>query len=772
MAWMTQADRRRFSSMPNEPDMETLTYWVTRLEPLIRSENEDEIIIVFCNRIGHEDEVTYAGTSAVVGIQDGEVKVYGLLGRGEKELLVVDTNNPPYAKMVYRPDATGDLEGEVKSPSYDIPSDNDESMAEADEYEESSPEQTSRKPSGDYQAGYSPRTTTSDSSRRPRSPEEMEPRSRTPPAISVIASPTSIEDPFAFPAPSEPSTAPQAGLPRLMMPESASIPTNPYLPEPPNSAASFSSQKSGHSVRSNESEASVRTVLSNPRPPENSTPHPAARPQVLPFNEPSTAFDDMSVVEPRWFWPPPNNVVNAAGGWTPGAPIGREPEPFPWSDIASDVHPPSRQVTSTRTNEVAAAQEQRVNSLYPPSNASSRPRISHKASRSDISIASKRTFQEPTGREHFPREPSNPNSRHASRTRAHERSKSSLGQLDVTDAISQYLNDLSQRAESVSRMRSESFNSTPPSQRESTFEGRSRAGTLDSEHEMIQIAFSPGILSEDGRNPSRAQSRNSCIIQTSPSNINVYLDGNEGPSPTAISTNSRASVDAARQPPRAMSRGRARKPDSPLNGNDSRASSIDSNKNDRLHSRIRRGPISRDSRRSPSVQRQREPEEEVAEPVVYLGAQTYGRVPSSCGTRASEMFGVSGRSSPHVKTSSTPNTSPRRDSPFGFRDEPLFTDDSRANSLCQDSTTLDSSPVSTSSAGAEMSDHGAPAPPTTLQATVFSPETPKAMPFTMDDTDTEAVSEKPLGKELPGSRPSIDSVLHRDESPKSVSVGA
>ncbi|KAH6892211.1 carbon-nitrogen hydrolase, partial [Thelonectria olida] len=83
MAWVTQADRRRFSSMPHEPDMETLTYWVTRLEPLIRSDNEDEIIIVFCNRIGHEDDVTYAGTSAVVGIQDGEVKVYGLLGRGE-----------------------------------------------------------------------------------------------------------------------------------------------------------------------------------------------------------------------------------------------------------------------------------------------------------------------------------------------------------------------------------------------------------------------------------------------------------------------------------------------------------------------------------------------------------------------------------------------------------------------------------------------------------------------------------------------------------------
>ncbi|KAK1655530.1 carbon-nitrogen hydrolase [Colletotrichum phormii] len=104
MAWMTREDGRLFSRMPNEPDMDTLTYWVTRLEPLIRSENEEEIIVVFCNRTGNEDDAVYAGTSAVIGIQGGEVKIYGLLGRGEKELLVIDTNNAPYAKLVYRPE--------------------------------------------------------------------------------------------------------------------------------------------------------------------------------------------------------------------------------------------------------------------------------------------------------------------------------------------------------------------------------------------------------------------------------------------------------------------------------------------------------------------------------------------------------------------------------------------------------------------------------------------------------------------------------------------
>ncbi|RDA86388.1 hypothetical protein CP532_1074 [Ophiocordyceps camponoti-leonardi (nom. inval.)] len=104
MAWVTREDRSVFTRQPNEPHLDTLMYWVTRLEPLIRSENQQEIIVVFCNRTGIEDEVTYAGTSAVIGILDGEVNVYGLLGRGDKELLVVDTTEPPRAKLVYRPE--------------------------------------------------------------------------------------------------------------------------------------------------------------------------------------------------------------------------------------------------------------------------------------------------------------------------------------------------------------------------------------------------------------------------------------------------------------------------------------------------------------------------------------------------------------------------------------------------------------------------------------------------------------------------------------------
>ncbi|KAH7318582.1 carbon-nitrogen hydrolase, partial [Stachybotrys elegans] len=88
MAWLTQEPAATFTQSPQEPDMATLMYWVTRFEPVIREESDDEIIVVFANRTGTEDEAIYVGTSAVIGIQAGEVRLYGILGRGEKDLLV------------------------------------------------------------------------------------------------------------------------------------------------------------------------------------------------------------------------------------------------------------------------------------------------------------------------------------------------------------------------------------------------------------------------------------------------------------------------------------------------------------------------------------------------------------------------------------------------------------------------------------------------------------------------------------------------------------
>ncbi|KAB5563163.1 carbon-nitrogen hydrolase [Coniochaeta sp. 2T2.1] len=113
MAWLTIQDARTFTTQPEEPDVETLTYWVQRMEPVIRAEGDDEIIVVFANRCGVEGDAVYAGTSAVLGVQGGEVSVYGLLGRGSKELLIVNTDMPPFAKLVSRPDGRGDADEEL-----------------------------------------------------------------------------------------------------------------------------------------------------------------------------------------------------------------------------------------------------------------------------------------------------------------------------------------------------------------------------------------------------------------------------------------------------------------------------------------------------------------------------------------------------------------------------------------------------------------------------------------------------------------------------------
>ncbi|KAL8407777.1 hypothetical protein RB594_006563 [Gaeumannomyces avenae] len=103
MAWGTVNDDKSFCSKPYEPDMATLEYWVQRMEPLIRADFENEIIVIFANRCGFDEGTMYAGTSTVLGIQDGEVKVYGVLGRSVEQLLVVDTDNGPFAKLIHRP---------------------------------------------------------------------------------------------------------------------------------------------------------------------------------------------------------------------------------------------------------------------------------------------------------------------------------------------------------------------------------------------------------------------------------------------------------------------------------------------------------------------------------------------------------------------------------------------------------------------------------------------------------------------------------------------
>ncbi|KAI9870496.1 MAG: Carbon-nitrogen hydrolase [Pleopsidium flavum] len=125
MAWLTRLSSTALTSRPKEPDMETFSYWLARLQPVVDVRGQGEVVVVFANRCGVEEEeeeevgakggvegakdgatgevmrgdgeaqARYAGTSAVVGVGGGRVRVWGVLGRGEEGVLSVDTGTEP-----------------------------------------------------------------------------------------------------------------------------------------------------------------------------------------------------------------------------------------------------------------------------------------------------------------------------------------------------------------------------------------------------------------------------------------------------------------------------------------------------------------------------------------------------------------------------------------------------------------------------------------------------------------------------------------------------
>lgn len=103
MSSFTYKAARSHKPALNDPDLDTLSKWLAPFEPILRDETNGEIICVFANRTGHEDGILYTGTSTVLGIHGGEVKVYGMLGCGEEELLIVDTKQPAQRKLVQGP---------------------------------------------------------------------------------------------------------------------------------------------------------------------------------------------------------------------------------------------------------------------------------------------------------------------------------------------------------------------------------------------------------------------------------------------------------------------------------------------------------------------------------------------------------------------------------------------------------------------------------------------------------------------------------------------
>jgi len=108
MAWLTRLSAFELQAQAKQPDLDTVSYWLERMRPLLGPNGrEEEVLVVFANRCGEEGEspvmgpVRYAGSSTVMGISrgdgrmDGHVRIWDILGRAEEGLLVVDTKNVP-----------------------------------------------------------------------------------------------------------------------------------------------------------------------------------------------------------------------------------------------------------------------------------------------------------------------------------------------------------------------------------------------------------------------------------------------------------------------------------------------------------------------------------------------------------------------------------------------------------------------------------------------------------------------------------------------------
>ncbi|KAF4980452.1 hypothetical protein FZEAL_3538 [Fusarium zealandicum] len=650
MAWMTREDPRCFSRMPNEPDMETLTYWVTRLEPLIRADKPDEIIVVFCNRTGNEDDVVYAGTSAVVGIHDGEVKMYGLLGRGEKELLVVDTNNSPYAKLVYRPDASGSgVEGVGKlqrNDKTDNPrsNENQRNSPYSPYYPKDTQQNRERKNSSGDRANSSYHDASASSFDRQASPPSTQstlpedgasksPRRRQTPTITTPELPELAKTDSArsaeveslnIPTPSLPSPTPLTFRPRLIIPESPPILPYQYPPGHPISAASLRSERSIQSIQSSFSQASISTVRSNPRPPEDSTPYPdsalplsgypansfksgrrmygghVGMPGTDDASNPSLSLDEMSPTTPNWFHRPSESTLETplSAGCTPATAVGRHPEPFPWGEIIGQTRPLSANTTADRVEHSLTLKNLRqFDTLSPQSNASSNRTNRTIISESAEAFKDAKHVTSTTDWDFV--KPSSYKPRTASRKGGREQTGSPFDPRDIS-TIPQHLEGRIQRGEPVPSWHSKSMNATPVQDRAQSTKSRNCSrnrprndANVRQDHDFIQIGASPSIFRRDTQ--SQHQSLLGAVFQERSNSFNNANVISKSVSRERTRTPG-SGPHSARPASRAASRGRpSASKSTPINGVYSpeapvteRSTSADSNRNELLHSRTRK----------------------------------------------------------------------------------------------------------------------------------------------------------------------------------------
>ena len=110
MAWLTNQPSSELAMQAREPDLDTLSYWIERLKPLV--EGDKEVVIVCANRCGEEEGknslgveegVRYAGTSWSGKVGREKVKIWDIMGRREEGVTVVDTEEEPQWTLRMQP---------------------------------------------------------------------------------------------------------------------------------------------------------------------------------------------------------------------------------------------------------------------------------------------------------------------------------------------------------------------------------------------------------------------------------------------------------------------------------------------------------------------------------------------------------------------------------------------------------------------------------------------------------------------------------------------
>ncbi|ROW11652.1 hypothetical protein VPNG_05593 [Cytospora leucostoma] len=457
MAWVTREDQRNFSRMPAEPDMDTLTYWIQRLEPVIRAEDNEEVIVIFCNRTGIEGDAVYAGTSAVVGIKEGEVLVYGLLGRGSKEVLVVDTDDPPFAKLVQRP------EGEVAEEKISHIGDAKSHGAAKTNIAKPKEAEPATKPSQPLPQ-EKPKTVSNGNSRKQRPRIEI-PEQRQRRSASTTREAPTAESPD-IPTPTAPSPTPLSARPKLVIPRTRPSGEHIDTPYPRGDEVPLKGRILGGSVS-----ISVDTPITA----YSDLEHPTEKYFWLPSQ---TLLE--TPMETRWPLPPRGPTIPEYSAPPESPSVSSALIPFPSSDHHLRADAPTSKRSSSPRSERSSSQ-------------STKSGQSRKAQEGESGIPARPA----TANGHAPARPASPKSRNASRSGRHERRGSQANNPDI-DAMIERLEALRWKSQSAMGQRQDRTD-TPTDGRPKSPKSRnaSRSGRpSDIDYSLIERAlnFSRGSI--------------------------------------------------------------------------------------------------------------------------------------------------------------------------------------------------------------------------------------------------------------------------------------